>query len=195
LGLAAYTRREFSQAKQEFTKAGTLASDNPEVLPAVLESYLASKDSNFPEEIASQFGNGQDPDPAVATRIASLFLQYSHPDWAALILEKLTTAHAESAEGWRMLGEAYDRQNKPEQAYRAYARAVEATPNSEENYIAFADFASAHGNNDYALKVIANGLQRVPGSPELLCERGLLLVLKAALWKPVRKNKTGLFHC
>jgi Flp pilus assembly protein TadD len=77
-----------------------------------------------------------------------------------------------------MLAEAYDRGSKPEEAYRAYSRAVEAAPNSEESYIAFADFASAHGNNDYALEVVAKGLQHLPGSSGLLCERGLLWVLK-----------------
>jgi len=86
--------------------------------------------------------------------------------------------HNDSAEVWRMLAETYDRQGKPDQAYRAYSRAAESDPNSEDNYIAFAEFASAHGNNDYALQVVARALQRLPKSPGLLFEQGILWALK-----------------
>jgi len=178
LGLAAEAHREFLRAKGEFVKAGALASDNPEVLPAVLESYLASRDLSFPEKAAKQLTSAENPDPILASRVGALFLQYGYPDRAAAVFERLTAAHTESAEMWRMLAEAYDRASKAEEAYHAYSRAVEAAPNSEESYIAFADFASAHGNNDYGLEVVAKGLQRLPGSPGLLCERGLLCALK-----------------
>src|SRR5208282_1826115 len=44
LGLAEHGRRDFAAAKLQFEKAGELASENPEVLPAVIESYLATSD-------------------------------------------------------------------------------------------------------------------------------------------------------
>jgi tetratricopeptide (TPR) repeat protein len=178
LGLAAHARREFPRAKEEFKKADALASDNPEVLPAVLESYLATGDSSFSSNAENLLASTENSDPTLASRVAALFLQYGFSDRAAAGLEKLTAAHADSAEGWRMLAQAYDLQNKPEDAYRAYSRGIEAAPTSEDNYIALADFASAHGNNDYGLEVITKGLQRLPKSPGLLCERGLLLALK-----------------
>ena len=79
---------------------------------------------------------------------------------------------------FRTLAEARDRQGKPEQAYRAYSRATEIDPNSEDGYIAFAEFASAHGNDDYALQVVARGLEHVPESPGLLFEQGILRALR-----------------
>ena len=55
---------------------------------------------------------------------------------------------------------------------------MENDPNSEDNRIAFAEFAFAHGNNDYALQVVARGLERLPKSSGLLFEQGLLQALK-----------------
>jgi tetratricopeptide (TPR) repeat protein len=178
LGLAAYERRDFPRAKMEFARAGTLASSNPEVLPAVFESYLAIHDMSFPAKVVGQVTRAEEPDSALILRLGALLLQYGEYDNAVVALEKLVAMHKDSAEVWRMLAEAYDRQDKPEQAYRAYSRAAENDPNLEDNYLAFAEFASAHGNNDYALQVVARGLQRLPKSPALLFEQGILLALK-----------------
>ncbi len=178
LGLAAYERRDFPRAKMEFERAGTLASSNPEVLPAVLESCLATRDMSFPAKVMEQVTRADEPESALILRVGALFLQYGEYDRAAIALEKLVAMHKDSAEVWRMLAETYDRQGKPDQAYRAYSRAEENDSNSEDNFIAFAEFASAHGNNDYALQVVARGLQRLPKSAALLFEQGILLALK-----------------
>jgi tetratricopeptide (TPR) repeat protein len=151
LGLAAYTRRDFPHAKMQFEKAGALASENPEALPPVLESYLATNDMSFPGKVMEQLTHSESPDPALLSRVGALFSQYGYPDRAASLLE---------------------------QAYHAYSRATEADPNSEDGYVAFAEFASAHGNDDYALQVVARGLEHVPESPALLFERGILWALK-----------------
>jgi len=143
LGLAAYALRDFPRARLQFEKAGTLASENPEVLPAVLESYLATKDMSFPEKVMEKLTRVEE-DPALVTRVGGLFSQYGHA----------------------------------EQAYRAFSRAIEIAPNSEDAYVAFAEFASAHGNDDYALQVVARGLEHVPQSPPLLFEQGILSALK-----------------
>src|SRR5574341_1048037 len=42
LGLAAQERRQFVEAAEHFEKVGDLALNNPEVLPAVLTSYLGA---------------------------------------------------------------------------------------------------------------------------------------------------------
>ncbi len=178
LGLAAHGRGEYTAAKIQFEKAGELASKNPEVLPAVLESYLASHDLSLPAEIEDWVIQGGDPDPALLTRLGALFLEYGYADRASAILEKLIAVHKESAEVWRMLAEAKDRLGKPEEAYGAYSRSIEADANAEDTYVALAEFASAHGNNDYALQVIDRGLEHRPQSAALLFEQGLLWALK-----------------
>ena len=87
----------------------------------------------------------------MVSRIGALFSQYGYHDRAATALEL---------------------------AYRAYSRATEMNPNSEDGYVAFAEFALAHGNNDYALQVVARGLDHMPESPILLFEQGILWAIK-----------------
>jgi Flp pilus assembly protein TadD len=162
----------------EFEKAGTLASENLEVLPAVLESFLAERDLSFPAKTVERVNRSNDPDPALTARVGALFLEYGYADRASTVLEKLVTAHRDSADVWRMLAQAYDRQDKPEQAYRAYARAIEADANAEDGYTALAEFASSHGNDDYALQVVDRGLEHLPQAPALVFEQGILCALK-----------------
>ena len=155
LGLAAHARRDFANAKMQFEAAGELASDNPEIFPALLESLLATS------------------------------------DWksANALLVKMSARHEENPEGWRMLAEAYDGAGKPDDAYRAFHRALEADPASEETYVALAEFASAHGNDEYALKVVAQGLARRPQSGPLYFEQGLLWA-----WKGDRIHAEAAFQ-
>jgi Flp pilus assembly protein TadD len=178
LGLAAHARRDHAGARLQFEKAGALAFDNPEVLPIVVESYLATRDLSLPARVTQQLTAAENPDPALMSRVSALLLQYGHYELAATALEKLTSIQKGSADGWRMLAEAYGGQHKTEQAYRAYSRAIEADPNSPDAYVALAEFASAHANNDYALQVVGLGLRQLPRSPELLFEQGILLALK-----------------
>ena len=178
LGLAAHARGEFQVAKLQFEKAGSLAAENMEVLPAVLESYLATGDMSFPDRVIRRLNGDSNPDPTLALRAIALLLHYGHAARAESLCEKLVLLHENSADLTRMLAEAYNRQGRPEQAYRAYAQSIEADPSIEDTYIDFAEFASTHGNNDYALQIISQGLERVPQSPGLLFERGILLALK-----------------
>jgi tetratricopeptide (TPR) repeat protein len=178
LGLAEHGRRHFEGAKAHFQKAGTLASANPEVLPTVLETYLATRDLSLPNQVMKKLARAENPDPALTSRTGAIFAQYGYYDQAVIAFEKLVSARKDSAETWRMLAEAYDRQNKPDQAYRAYARAIEMDPKSDDAYLALAEFASAHHNDDFALDVVGRGLQHSPGAPGLLFERGILRALK-----------------
>lgn len=177
LGLADAERHQFEHAKEEFERAGALALDNPEVIPPVLESYLASRDVSFPTTVLDRLTRAESPDAAILSHAGALFLQYGHPEQAITALERIVSVHNDSAETWRTLGEAYDREGKPDDAHRAYEHAIEMDPNSEESYLSLADFASAHANNDYALQVIKRGLERLPQSSLLRFERGILLAL------------------
>jgi superkiller protein 3 len=150
LGLAEYERKHFSKAKGHFEKAGELAFDNPEVLPIVLETYLATKDASIPSGLMKQ-------------------------------LERVKEAASTRPEMYLMLGEAYDRQGMPEKAYESYGKAIELDPQSEQNYLALASFASAHRNNEFALKILDQGLQRIPGGPKLLLQQGLVYALQGNL--------------
>lgn len=43
LGLAAYDRNDYAQAASHFERAGSLADDNPELLPVVIDTYLSAR--------------------------------------------------------------------------------------------------------------------------------------------------------
>jgi Flp pilus assembly protein TadD len=178
LGLAAHARRNQVEAKAQFEKAGALASENPEVLPIVVEAYAAAGDLSLPARVTQQLAAAENPDPALLSRVGALLLQYGRYELAVTALEKLTALHKESADGWRMLAEAYAGERKLEPAYRAYSHAIEADPNSADAYVAMAEFASAHANNEFALEVVGRGLRQAPRSAELLFEQGALLAIK-----------------
>jgi tetratricopeptide (TPR) repeat protein len=116
LGLAAYEGGTYSEAAGHFEKAGDLAFANPEVLPAVVRTYIG-------------------------------------------------------------LGEAEDRRGAPEAAYRAFQKAIQADPRSDDAYTALARFAAAHQNRDFALKVLEEGIGKVPGSGQLRLEQGILYAI------------------
>ena len=177
LGLAAVGRHEFPHAKEEFKLAGNLALANPEVIQPVLESYLATKDLSFPSEVLQQLTQAEKPDSETTSRAAVLFYQYGYYEQAAEALKKIISLHSESVETWLLLAATYDKQHKPDLAYSAYSRGIEMDPNSEDGYLALAEFASAHANNSYASQVVARGMERVPQSPRLRFEQGILFSL------------------
>jgi tetratricopeptide (TPR) repeat protein len=54
LGLSAYDAKKMEKAAAHFERAGTLATDNPEVLPMVAESYIASGRSKTANHLLEQ---------------------------------------------------------------------------------------------------------------------------------------------
>lgn len=148
LGLAEHERKQFSSAKSHFEKAGSLAMDNPEVLPIVVETLLATNDFSSP-----------------------LFRS------AVQNLEKAAFGSA-GVETYLALAGAYDKFGQPEKAYAAYRKAIETDPAAPEAYTALAGFASAHRNNSFALEILDQGLHRLPGSPRLLLQQGIILALE-----------------
>jgi tetratricopeptide (TPR) repeat protein len=212
LGLAAYERKEYAGAKEHFRQAGDAAVNNPEVLPAVLDSYLAAGDSSLNASLIAKLESAGNPDPELIFRIGSVFAAHQANDEAARAFTKIKSAyrdryavlsslanaqlhggHPVNAEAtaeeiirldmakpeiYLLLGEAYDQQNRPDDAYQALQKAIKLAPGEETGYIALAKFAIAHQNQEFALKTLSQGLQRNPASAGLLMQRGLLWALQ-----------------
>jgi len=88
-----------------------------------------------------------------------------------------TLAPHSSSETYLWLAEAWDGAGDPQKAYDAYAKAIEKDPKSEHAYAALSNFAVAHYNAPFALKVVGQGLQHIPGSARLLLQQGVILSL------------------
>jgi len=143
LGLAAYESSNFAQAASHFDRAGPLASDNPDVLPIVIDAYLSAK----------KF------------------------ERAGAILETRTAYADAPSQLYRWLAQAYDGQQLPDKAYKAYSAAIEREPAVEENYLALAAFAIEHGNSSFARDILNRGMRQKPGSAKLLFESGITWAL------------------
>lgn len=96
---------------------------------------------------------------------------------ASRLLETRIASGDASAQDYRWLAEAYDSQQLPEKAYRAYAAAIRKEPDVEENYLALAEFSIEHANLSFAQDVLQRGLRQLPGSSKVLLESGLVSAL------------------
>jgi tetratricopeptide (TPR) repeat protein len=181
LGTFEYERNEFAKAKGHFDKAGDLASNNPEALPMVLETYLATKDTSGSDRMVSQLEVADTPNGELILQAGILLLRYDHYDQAVRAFEKLAALGSAKPETYILLAEAYDKQAKPEKAYTSLSKAIQLEPKSEDGYLALASFASAHQNNEFALKTVGQGLEMIPKSPKLLLQQGIIWALDGDL--------------
>lgn len=212
LGLAAYERNEYANAKEHFRQAGDSAVNNPEALPAVLESYLAVGDSSLNASLIAKLESAREPDPELIFRIGSVFgahqaydeaarafvkikdvyqdryavlsslakaqLQGGHPAKAEATAQEIIRLRLAKPETYLLLGDAYDQQNRPDDAYKALAKAIDLAPGEETGYIELARFAAAHQNNEFALQTVDRGLEKNPSSAGLLMQRGLVWAMQ-----------------
>jgi tetratricopeptide (TPR) repeat protein len=177
LGLAAHGRSEFQEARRRFQSAGDLAMTNPEVLPAVIESFLGAGDPSVPRQLLQKLEAAQHLDAKLAVRAGMAFARFDMDREAVQCIEKGLSAGASGSAPLIALGEAYDRLNDPEKALAAFRKAIEADPSLEDAYLALAHFSYLHQNNEYALKILDQGLARTPRSARLLHQRGVVQAL------------------
>ncbi len=177
LGLAQYERKNFVSARSHFVSAGDLAFRNPEVLPAVLETYLATKDTAVAAKLLGLLQQAERPDPQLVLRVASVLATYGKYAEAIESLEKIASSGDAKPEVYLLLAEAYDKKGEPQKAYEAYTKSIRVAPRSEESYVGLAAFASVHKNDEFALRIVTQGLEHLPGSPRLLLMKGVYAAL------------------
>jgi tetratricopeptide (TPR) repeat protein len=175
LGLAEFERKRFAAAKLHFRSAGELAMDNPEVLPAVLETFLATKDAGGTAEL---LGKVPRANPDLAVRAAAVLHRYGEHERSTAILEQALDPARPRPDALLLLADSYDKAQQPERAYDAYSAAIKADPANEQAYLGVAQFASAHRNAQFAHEVLGRGLERLPGSAKLRLQQGILWALE-----------------
>jgi Flp pilus assembly protein TadD len=177
----AYTRSEqLDKAEEFFRKAVRL---KPDFLPARKNLATVLWFLNRKQESEREFQAlvkllPNDPAPRLYLGLSA----YERKQYAGAIthLEKAGALAIENPEVLPVLADAYDRQGAPEKAHQVYTRLIALAPDSADAYASFAAFASAHRNNAFALRVLDQGLGRVPDSAKLWLERGIILALDGA---------------
>ncbi len=144
LGLGAYEHKDLEKAATHFERAGNLASDNPEVIPIMVPTFLATGRAKQAEKI---------------------------------VQKRIDTGGAD-AQMYRWLGDAFDREDLPEQAWGAYSKAIAQAPADEDNYLTLAAFCIERRNAALARETLARGLAQLPGSAKLTLETGLVWALE-----------------
>jgi tetratricopeptide (TPR) repeat protein len=211
LGMLEHERGKYAKARDHFRKAGSLALENPEAFPAVLETGLATRDQTLTGALLSSAEKSGKSRPDVWFQAGTLLGRFGaydraiqafervrdiYPDRAKLFqnlglaqlqarryadavgsFEVLAQHGSSSSETYLWLAEASDGAGDPQKAYDAYAKAIEKDPKSEQAYAALSNFAVAHYNTSFALKVLGQGLQSIPGSARLLLQRGVIQAL------------------
>jgi len=177
IGLSYMRLEQLDRAREFFEK--TLAL-NPSFLPARKNLATTLWFLNRKREAEREFrtvtrASPDDPVPHLYVGLA----EYERKRFLEAMeqFEKAGDLALKNPEVLPVVAETYDRAGQPEKAYAAYKKAIELDPSAEDGYIALAGFAVDHQNNEFALKVTSQGLEKMPGSLRLLVLRGLIQAL------------------
>ena len=89
LGSQAYEQKRFAEAKRHFEKAGDLAMQNPEALPMVLETYLATRDLSVLGRVTQQLMTANDPDPQLVFQVGLVLARHGQSREAVAAFERI----------------------------------------------------------------------------------------------------------
>jgi tetratricopeptide (TPR) repeat protein len=132
LGLAHYERGQYVEAAGQFSSAGDLALRNPEILPAAIDSFLATKATSA--VAAALHYVEESRDAQLAQRLETVLNHHGQYAAAIRALSRLQS----DPDAQLVLAEAYEGQKEPQQAYAALSRAIQYAPGSERAYSAMA---------------------------------------------------------
>jgi tetratricopeptide (TPR) repeat protein len=177
LGTVLWFLNRHGESEREFLKAAETAPKDP---VAQLYLGLAAYDRKQYGPAAAHLeaaGTLASANPEVYPVLIETYLDSGRAGKATGLLEASAKSKSTDPKIWIWLGKAYDRQNRPGDAYRAYIKAIELKPNTDDGYLALADFAAAHGNRAFAREIIGRGMKYCPKSASVQLQAGLLWAL------------------
>lgn len=130
LGLAAHGRHDFEAAKLHFEKAGELASENPEVLPTVLESYLATSDFEKARLVLEKLTALHKESPEGWRMLAEAYDRLGKPEDAYRAYSHAIETDADSEEAYVDLAEFASAHGNNDYALQVVGRGLERRPQS-----------------------------------------------------------------
>ena len=164
LGLAQFERKEFAAASINFEGAGDLAMANPEVLPSVLEAYLASRNEQGVSRITHQMNTPAASDPELIIQCAELLLRYGKAREAAASLLRIEGACRATAECELVLAEAQLALGDVQASTARLEQLTSQVPTRAEPFRLLAAAYDMQGKPEKAYQAYQNALELDPAS-------------------------------
>lgn len=82
-------------------------------------------------------------------------------------------------EAYSLLGVAEEKSGHTKEAYDSFRKGILTYPDKAQNYLNIAALSCQHLNYDLAVQLLTSGIQRIPGSHELVLSRGIAYTLAA----------------
>lgn len=117
----------------------------------------------------------------VEYNLALAYHKGGQPAQAVRVLEALIRAGTGKAETYNLLGHAYRSQGLMHQAYEAFRQGAERDPLDEANYLDLIALCLDQNNPELASEIADIGLRRLPESPRLWIQKGVVYAWKGLL--------------
>ena len=112
-------------------------------------------------------------------------------DGAIRVVQELIAEGKAGAELYNLVSRAYVAAGRLQEAYDALRQAARLDPLAPENYVDLATIALEHESFDLGLEIVDIGLGRLPSSPILHLQRGVLLAMKGVLEDAEKEFETA----
>jgi tetratricopeptide (TPR) repeat protein len=129
-------------------------------------------DAETAERLYREVQNTYSDSPRLLYHLAHA--EYLAGGWSSCqqTLTQLVASGYRNDEIFNLLGRCYAKQNKMTEAVKAYQTAIEASPESESDYLNLASVLSDHGRRDAAIQVMAACVKALPASFNCYAEKG-----------------------
>jgi tetratricopeptide (TPR) repeat protein len=166
LGMREYERQDYSRARDHFMKAGTLALENPEAFPAVLETALATKDHAFVDRLLNSASKSADFDREIWFQAGVTFGRYGAYDRAVRAFEKIQASYPDKAKLIQNLGLAQLQAQRYAAAVQSFETLAPESSASNETYLLLAEAYDGAGMPKKAYDAYGKALEKDPKSEE-----------------------------
>jgi len=166
LGMRGHERSDFSEARDHFLKAGSLALENPEAFPAVLETALATKDQAFVDRLLNAASKSANFDQESWFQAGITFGQYGSYDQAVQAFEKIQASYPDKAKLIRNLGLARLQAQRYAAAVQSFETLASQSSVSSETYLLLAEAYDGAGMPEKAYDAYGRALEKDPKSEE-----------------------------
>jgi tetratricopeptide (TPR) repeat protein len=170
-GSLAYERGDCPTAIQYFAEGKSEVETNTTAGLQLSHCLLTGGQATEAVTILQQIP-AHDSDTLISYDLAFALFAAGRFEESAARLERLRDQHAGGADALDLLGAAYSKLERVQDALDTYRSACDEAPTTPGYYIDLAMFAMEHSSEPAAIQVLNTGIQNIPRSAALLTFRG-----------------------